>query len=400
MPTSPAPLLWAGEVAVATLDVEYGGQKLLADERKDLLQRLRAGEHIELEFEAITFAQGKGPNRNFLRFPQGELGRLAKSFKGMPFLRDHDKHSVLARGGTILSSRVERLDDGVTAFVQRIRATKVWAVEGLLDGTIDRFSIGFHPAGAIECSQHKAAIFTKCSCLPGDRFGDDEDERRVEFIFHGAEGVEVSGVNVPAVPAATGVGDIRAALSALNCGPAAAAKERTMNRLLTRLGLGEGAGEDQAIAVFDRLSVEHEATKERLKLVEGKLAERELESKRREAAQLELDVEQLYQTGRLPMKRDASGKRVPHELEVPLRRIYETLGYDGFKKYIDDMPATFGPGELQSKQTPADDQRRSSSPLDQRAFALNLDPTLLRDTLAQMGISEDAAVKYGPKQGV
>ena len=46
-------------------------------------------------------------------------------------------------GGRILKSELVALEDGKRAIKQRIMATKPWAIENILDGTINRFSIGW-----------------------------------------------------------------------------------------------------------------------------------------------------------------------------------------------------------------------------------------------------------------
>jgi phage head maturation protease len=211
---SKTPILWGGDLEVATLriyDPDLPGLPLGADDRKQRLERMRGGEAVTLAFQARTFVQRETPNRNYLRFAPKSLTKLGRSFKGVPFLKDHDQRRIEARGGTVLESTVERGDDGAVAFVQSITLSKAWAVEALLDGTIDRFSIGFVPTGPILCSVHRTPIFKECACWPGDRTA--KSEERVEFVFTEAEGVEVSAVNVPAV-IGTGIDDIRSALSA------------------------------------------------------------------------------------------------------------------------------------------------------------------------------------------
>ena len=65
--------------------------------------------------------------------------------------------------------------------------TLAWAVEGVLDGTIDRFSIGWHPTARVLCSVHKKALRGKdgCWCWPGQ----EVEGEVVEAIFGAADGV-------------------------------------------------------------------------------------------------------------------------------------------------------------------------------------------------------------------
>lgn len=407
-PSSAMPVLWGADPSETTLALHAPGSPgvaLSADERNALLARVRAGEPVELTFTARTFVQTDAPNRNYLRIKPSALNKLGRSFKGAPFLRDHDQRRLDSRGGTVIEARVERdAVTGAVSFVQAIQLSKSWAVEGVLDGTIDRFSIGFIPTGPVLCSVHKTPAFKECSCWPGDRVSKDSDAR-VEFVFTEAEGVEVSAVNVPAVTG-TGVEDIRAALS-VAC---ASSRERPMmNRLLARLALAESAGEEQVLAEVDRLMadrdrfrLESETHRERARLAEGRAAEYEAAQARLMAAQFEADIEGLYRSGKLPMKRDAAGNRVPHELETSLRAIYQGLGYEAFKTHAAALPASNGPGQLQSVTpqigTPA--AAPDARPIDQVAHRLNLSPELMRETLSQLGITDEMVAQHGPREGI
>ncbi|WP_428262980.1 hypothetical protein, partial [Haliangium sp.] len=74
------PLVLAGKEAAAEAEAQ----------RRELIERSRRGEQIELELTATTYTQRPGTtNRNFIEFSPGALRRLAKSGPGTPFLRDH-----------------------------------------------------------------------------------------------------------------------------------------------------------------------------------------------------------------------------------------------------------------------------------------------------------------------
>ena len=172
------------------------GQQLDKAARVELLSKLRGGEVPPvLEVEAVTYLQRDTPNRRYVRFADKILAAFAKSFVGQPFLRDHNQWELDARGGTITSSKLEKLEDGTKVIRMKLSLVKSWAIEGVLDGTIDRFSIGWSRTDVVLCSVHKTEVFTKCDCMPGQKLGDQV----VQFIFTGAEGTEVSAVNVPAV---------------------------------------------------------------------------------------------------------------------------------------------------------------------------------------------------------
>lgn len=376
--------------------------------RKALLEKVRAGEAATVTFDATTFIQREAPNRNFVRVKPAALGRLAKSFPGVPFLRDHDQRSLEARGGTVKAAELVKNGDEAS-IAMTIEVVKPWAVEGLLDGTIDRFSVGFLATDDIICSVHKTPIFAKCSCWPGDPVGEDSDER-VEFVYTGAEGVEVSAVNVPAVTG-TGIdGQVRQALLALQDSNRGAEphRETTMKRVLERLGLSEAASEEHALAALDKLNVELEAGRQRLKTSEGKLAELEAERRAHQAQRVDGDIEQLYESGRLPIARDVAGKRVAHELEKALRNMAGTVGYEAFKAYADTLPviAPVGASALRSalgEGAPrAGGMQAPTAEIDQAAVRLGIDPAVMRETLAKAApsVTDEMAVKFGPKQGV
>ncbi len=398
--TQPAPFCanLAGPVPFALLVLEASGERRAIDEaeRRRLLERVRAGEHVELAFRALTFYQSKAPNRNFIKFRRGALEHLTRSFRGQPFLRDHGQTSVTDRGGTILGAELTKTDDHA-AIEMDIRAVKPWAVEGLLDGTIDRFSIGWRPTAPIVCSVHRKPLRGKdgCLCWPGDKV----DDRLVEAVFTGADGVEVSAVNVPAVPQAQGI-EIRAALSAwLETREHVAAHHGgKMERIATMLGLGGAATEDDLAAALgklkakadalDALEVKVEAAEERRKMVEAKLAEHvaaaEAAVKVAIGQRVDAEIERLYATGRLAIARDVLGARVPHPLESHLRRMVDALGFEAFKSYADSLPVLAPIG--QPPQLKVTERTDATHP------ALT-NPTVLA-TIKALGLTVDEVEKY------
>lgn len=189
---------FAADAAVeeSGLTLYANGEALDKSGRASMLAALRGGDvpHA-LEVEAITYLQSDSANRKFVRFADKILSGFAKSFVGQPFLKDHNSWELDARGGTIISSKLEKLDNGTKAIRMKLSLVKPWAIEGALDGTIDRFSIGWSRTDIVTCSVHKTTVFSECQCMPGDKLGDVA----VQFIFNGADGTEVSAVNVPAV---------------------------------------------------------------------------------------------------------------------------------------------------------------------------------------------------------
>lgn len=248
-------------------------------ERKELLERVRAGEHVELEIEAVTYIQRETPNRNFVRFKKQALRALATSGKGTPFLTNHDQCDVNSRGGTIVKSALVTNGAGEAEIHQTLRLVKPWAVEGVLDGTIDRFSIGWRSTGAIVYRHNREVVEDWPRHWPGDEIETEDGTIVVEWEFTSAELVETSAVNVPAV-VGTGIAGFRAALAAhLGGSPSevhvvasgvvhdesprvrrsrfnealSRHQEDTMNRLFKRLGLSADASEESVLAAVDKL---------------------------------------------------------------------------------------------------------------------------------------------------
>ena len=174
----------------------------LSDEiRRETLAKVRAGELTELEFEAIVFL-ARYPNTNYLRFREEDLGRFAASYKGQPFLRNHDVYDIGSRDGTIVASKIDQVN-GVDGFRQRVRLTSQRGMEDFLQGRIDRFSIGWYYDDVL-CSICNQRWFD-CQHMPGRRYKPEEGssgqqhEQLCELVFVNPSGKETSAVNAPAV---------------------------------------------------------------------------------------------------------------------------------------------------------------------------------------------------------
>lgn len=205
---------------------EITGSNLSADERKQLLAEVRGNPATteRLTVRAVVFLQGAEPNRNFVRFQEGALKALAESFKGRPFLRDHKQGYLDARAGTVRKSELVTRD-GKLAIEQELEIVKPWAIEGVLDGTIDRFSIGWHASQLPTCSvcstSYKRSgifgwMFVACEHSPGDVVEVNGKKVTAEILYGpGCEGIEVSAVSVPAVVGTEIVAEERARLASV-----------------------------------------------------------------------------------------------------------------------------------------------------------------------------------------
>ncbi len=364
-----------------------GPKRLTEGERRKLLEAIRAGEHVELLFAARTFVQIEGKaNRNFVRFRDGALLALARSFKGQPFLRDHGQWAVDDRGGTIVHSELVRDDEQTAAIEMQIRAVKPWAVEGLLDGTIDRFSVGWHTSEPTLCSVHKRARTGPdgCWCYPGKLV----DGVAAEVIFQSATGVEVSAVNVPAVPEAKGV-EIRAALDAAH-GAAGGREEECMDKVRHALGLAAAATEDEIVAALAKLKEEREdlslrlnASREKVEHLEKRLDAIETEAaaaaKKAESEKIEARLQELRSTGAIPAQAGSGAEKV-------LRAAAVRGGVDEFELAAADYkPGQFAPVGQPMQLAPGGGKTEGVAITPELAVALRA-----------CGLTEEDFRKHGP----
>lgn len=312
-------------------------------QRFDLINHVRAGKQLELAVVAQTYAQMKKPNRRYLRFADDSS---APTWKGQPYLTDHNTWSMKSKMGNILSSKANPVDGGF-AFEQKLHAVKPDSVIGILDGTFDKFSIGWWPGdGPILCSVHGTDIMKLdgCNCWPGDKVKlEDGRERIVEFIFTTPRGKETSNVVIPAVQD-THVDEVKAALAAeLDITPRIHrtkiafgnnTKENKMlfHRLAVALGLtalSEG-DEDRALAAVAALQ-------QRAVTAETSLATTRTQLTNAESAITTLTAAQVgtrlaaslhqngYAAGKVRRTRDADGKLT----EGPIEKFLLDLGNKG-----------------------------------------------------------------------
>lgn len=340
------------EVAILSSDSLKTGTaiKLDAKTRGELITKIRGGEHHELHVTAITFRQKDGhPNRNGLRFKTGALDKIAASYVGMPVLRDHATWSTSARLGTIIASELVDLPGGWKAFRQTLHIVKSDAVISVLDGTLDMYSVGWRATGPVLCTAHKSDIRQRGSCLcwPLESVTVDGEAKLVEYEYQSADGIETSGVNVPAVKG-TRNEDVRIALSA-ELGLThrnSPQKENRMpwQKLATLLGLASIESDEGAVcaAVESRLTIEA-SWRERATSAEASVASltTQLAAARSEGTKIQLDalIATAYSEGKLLATKDLAGVRVPDSQEAGLRSMgKDAVGVGYLKSFLESMP--------------------------------------------------------------
>lgn len=341
-----------------------GGDSPMAKaDRVDLIQRSRAGEFVELEMVATVFVQRDTPNYNFLRFKPGDLPSLAKSYTNTPFLRDHGTSEQERRGGTIMSSKLIH-GEGEKLIEQRLHLVKPWAVESALDGTLDRFSIGWYRGGTSECSICSAS-WLQCGHWPGEL--DEKTGKLCELVQVNPRGKETSYVNAPAVlgtsPASisqlealdpTLLADILAA----DASPGVKDDMTILAALITALALPATATEEQVLTAVRQQGESLTTTRDQLTI-----ATTATENTRTRLAALEAEATERSKLARVTVvdssidKLIAGGKLKPgSETELALRRmggvtkvtvdgveklaIDEKKPLDVFTAYVNDLLST------------------------------------------------------------
>lgn len=337
-----------------------GGSELAQAQREELLQKLHAGERLpSLTFDAVTFIQTPKPNRNYSRLSPAALQKLARTMVGKPFLRDHGQDELAARGGTIVSTTLEKVDETTYELHQQVEAVKPWAQEGLLDGTISMFSIGWSrniPTDPV-CTVCNNSIFSfECMHFPGDEVELNSGRKIIcELLYTDVDGVEVSAVNSPAVRG-TGIEQIRLALSEHRAGTHE--RKSAMLTVLTALVPILGCKEDETsvIEAVRALKAKHdaavaahvEATTE-LAAAHKRLETLETEGRAKELEQL---IESAYQEGKFLPARDAAGARVQSELEKAFRAM-AAGSFDGARAWLKMLPAVGPQGRKLASTDPA-----------------------------------------------
>jgi len=172
--------------------------------KQEMLSKIESGEIDHLDFEAVVFRGGK--NRNFYRLVADEMPAFAPSFEGRPFLRNHDERNIESRDGTIVRSYEQSGE-----IIQQVRLTTRKGMLALVEGQIDRFSIGwfYEKLTCSICNQD----FRTCSHYPGRIYPIPDSGGRsteCEVIFSGLTGKETSAVNVPAVEGTSILANLKA----------------------------------------------------------------------------------------------------------------------------------------------------------------------------------------------
>lgn len=329
-----------------------GGKLVTPALRDELLAKLAAGQHVEVELDIMPFRQRAGePNRNFVRFREGGMRAMGRTGKGMPFLRDHQQGNSLAVGGEITASKLEPevVGGGVEwRLHQTVTLSAPWAVDLALRGLIKFFSIGWDPKGDVLCSACGKSYYDwgpdGCRHYRGQEL---EDGTVVELEYQDALLVETSCVPVPAV-LGTEVEDIRAALSAGGNGADRPREDnmQLLSALASILGLAATASEADVTKAV-------ESMKEREKLLataRDEAAARAVAAEAKLAAHetlLEKQAEDAFIAAGIASGKIALGSK----FETSLRAYYKTDAA-GAKALLESSPVVTPVGAPRQSEKP------------------------------------------------
>lgn len=167
---------------------------LSVEQKLELTKLIEAGEVFSIQLPLAVF-KNQYPNLNFVRFRDNELGALARSSTGQPFLRDHNAYETKDRVGTIDSGSLKS-DGQNKVIVQEVTLTDKRAMLDYVGGRLDRFSIGWNYKG-LTCTVcgEDWRDWSKCSHYPGREY----DGVTCEVICEKPMMRETSYVNSPAV---------------------------------------------------------------------------------------------------------------------------------------------------------------------------------------------------------
>lgn len=374
-------------------------------QRFELITAINGGKHVELAVTALTFRQRKTPNRRYLRLADDKLAARVGSWKGLPYLTDHNTYSMSASKGTILSSKLVEESATVHAFEQKLHVVKPEAVRGFLDGTYKQFSVGWFPLGPVLCSVHNCDIrqLDSCNCWPGTTVvGVDGKTQIAEYVFSDYEGKETSSVVIPAVKD-TSVEDVRAALAAeLNLPPTRTLitrnKEHRMalHRLAAVLGLAAltDAEESRAVDAVEALQRRATTAETSLAARTTELAQANTALTAATGAAREIQVgailqSQGYAAGKLKRGKDGEGKDTPSPMEGWLRGLAaQPNGIELVKTQLTQMPVIVPVGQRSAADAAREPVRTDGD------SELSADNPYLKNAAQQLGLKVEDMVAF------
>lgn len=372
--------------------------------RGQMIEAVRAGKHLALAVTATTWRQRPAPNRRGLRLAIDKLADRASSWKGKPFLVDHNTYKVMESSkGTILSSKLIEESPKVHSFEQTLEVVKPDAVIGILDRTLSSFSISWFGLGPVMCTVHGVDVLSpdSCGCWPLETVMVDGKPQIVQYEFTDYGGKETSGVVVGAVHD-TSVEEVRAALSAeLHLHPSRPRPPKESKsmalapKIAAALKLAADADDESAVAAVNALSTRAVTAELDLRTAQAEITRLTAENARLTkevevagAAALDGLIEGAYKSGKLAYGKDAEGKNTPDPMESLLRDYGQLKGRKGLEAKLAAMTARIPVGKAPVVESTTEPPKTTlhAAPTDQQ----------IRDAATQLGVSEnDMRARYG-----
>ncbi len=358
-------------------ELKAGGGEDANAHRLELIQQLRSGTHLEIMVKrALAYRQPKGkPNRRHLRFAADQLEHAAGSWRGQPLLVDHNTYEQDKRKGTILTSEMSEDSRGAPAFYMGFSVVKPDAAISVLDGTIDRFSIGWFSTGPVLCTAHGCDIrgLDSCGCWPGEKVLVDGKEKIVEYEYQSFAGKELSAVNVPAV-IGTRIEEFHQALTAeldlpeRRTPPKEHKTMASLPRLAAVLGLTAltDSDEDRAVTIAEgfrqgKLAAEQERDTARTQLAAAEKTRDEALAAR-DAGRTDDLIAGAYRDGKLRYGRDEDGKAIPSAREARLRTMAKRDGLDALAAEVAELEIVVPVGQRSALDTAREPAKTEHGP--------------------------------------
>lgn len=368
--------------------------------RRELIEAVRGGKHVALTVTARTFRQQKGKsNRRYLRLG-GDLAASVPTFAKQPFLTDHTTWSSAARRGTILASRLIPETQTRVAFEQDLEVVDPDSVIRVLDGRLDRFSIGWYQLGPVMCTVHGVDILSRdsCMCWPGDTVTVDGEAKIAEYEFTIWAGKETSGVNIPAVQH-TNIEDIRAALAAeLHLPTRRKENAMALTRLAQALGLAalSEANEDAAIAAVENLTRRASTSEQELGGVRAQLSAAQAGIAAASAGRIDQLISLAVRDGKIRMTRDKDGRPVPSAREKTLRNVAKKEGITALEAHIAELDVIVPVGQRLASD---DAVEPGTDPLDRQLAAGGPVDDAMQEVASQLGLDVKDMYKFARERG-
>lgn len=177
-------------------------EKARAQVLGQVMKAFKAGDPVKVEAWSKAY-QNQVPNRNMFAIRPHRFKAIFDSFgsRQVPLQQNHETVQQF-RGGKVTDVRYDGDPSQVGAWASfKVQAVKEWAAVGILDGTVDRFSMGLNPGrseGDVSCSIPwcgKSLTTEVCGHWPGREYAAPEGtayegSKHTCFMWVGNDGLQ------------------------------------------------------------------------------------------------------------------------------------------------------------------------------------------------------------------